>query len=245
MVETCAGLPKAGATQAAPETKPLIEQLKELQDIFWSVRDLLEGTVRLTAEIRWFWPGLPRADFHAWFISAGPTWRAAGDCKIRIDEYLRDNDQVALGIKKRGGGNVEIKGLFSERSTLLELAGATSAVGLWAKWSSTLVLDPANLIRLEKQRWMRKFAVGGGAVSDCAPSSDDMLRPSGCDVELTRLEGRDGMPWWTLGFEAFGALDEVEEELAATVAVLGQRSPPPLPAGQATGYPGWLAARRW
>jgi hypothetical protein len=44
--------------------------------------------MRLTAEIRWFWPC---------------------SSKTRVDEYLRDPDQDSLGIKKRGRGEVEIK----------------------------------------------------------------------------------------------------------------------------------------
>jgi hypothetical protein len=70
-------------------------------------------------------------------------------------------------------------------------------------------------------------------------------RRAGCDVELTLLNGPDGTPWWTLGFEAFGAFDAVEDDLVATVAVMRRRSPPPLPAGQASGYPGWLASQVW
>jgi hypothetical protein len=70
-------------------------------------------------------------------------------------------------------------------------------------------------------------------------------RLSGCDAELTLLRGPDGTPWWTVGFEAFGDLEQVEADLVATVATVASRSPPPLEAGEATGYPGWLAARRW
>ena len=52
-------------------------------------------------------------------------------------------------------------------------------------------------------------------------------------------------PGGRVGFEAFGAFDQVENDLTATVAVMQRRSPPPLPAGQASGYPGWLAAQAW
>jgi hypothetical protein len=66
--------------------------------------------MRLTAEIRWFWPDRPPQELHAWFVGAGAAWVAAGASKTRVDEYLRDPDQDSLGIKKRGGGDVEIKG---------------------------------------------------------------------------------------------------------------------------------------
>ena len=201
--------------------------------------------MRLTAEIRWFWAGYPPRSFEDWFRSAGPSWASAADSKTRTDQYLRDNAQTMLGIKKRGGGSdVEVKGLISARPTVLELAGSACAVGLWGKWSAGLALDPRHLIKIEKQRWMRKFRVAAGTARELA-AADSGARLSGCDVELTLLEGPDGEPWWTLGFEAFGDFDQVERDLAATVVVAAGRSPPLLPEGQATGYPGWLAARQW
>jgi len=199
----------------------------------------------MTAEIRWFWSGQPPPDFDAWFRAAGPSWGSASDSKTRTDGYVRDNGQTVLGIKQRGGSNgIEIKGLISTRATVLELAGCTATVGLWGKWPSTLALDERNLIRIEKQRWMRKFCVEAGAAGEL-PAGDSGLRTCGCDAELTLLAGPDGSRWWTLGFEAFGIFDRVEADLAATVAVLARRSPPRLNGGRESGYPGWLAAQPW
>ena len=98
--------------------------------------------MRLTAEIRWFWEAAPPADFQEWFTGAGPNWVAVADCQTRTDEYLRDNSQSVLGIKKRG------------------------------------------------------------------------------------------------------ELDRVEDDLAATVAVVAGRNPPMLPRGEASSYPRWLASLR-
>ena len=81
--------------------------------------------MRLTAEIRWFWPDRPPQKFHDWFVGAGATWTAAGSTKTRVDEYLRDPDQDSLGIKKRGRGDVEIKGLISRRDKHLDFAGCS------------------------------------------------------------------------------------------------------------------------
>ena len=201
--------------------------------------------MRMTAEIRWFWAGRPPPAFAAWFRDAGPSWGSTDDSKMRIDEYVRDPAQTVLGIKRRGGSQgIEIKGLISTRATVLELSGCACPVGLWGKWSATFALDEGHLIKVAKQRWMRRFAVGGGRVSELA-ASESRERASGCDAELTLLDGPDGLPWWTVGFEAFGAIDGVEDDLAATVAVVQRRSPPLLPPGQASGYPGWLAARGW
>lgn len=200
----------------------------------------------MTAEIRWFWAGRPPLAFEDWFRAAGPSWTQASDSKTRTDAYLRDNQQDVLGIKRRGGADgVEIKGLISRRPTVLELAGCTSAIGLWGKWpSSSIRLDERDLIKVGKRRWMRKFVLEAGAVMELA-TADAAARACGCDVELTLLQGPDASPWWTLGFEAFGTFDRVEGDLVATVAVLVRRAPPPLPAGEASGYPGWLAARQW
>jgi hypothetical protein len=201
--------------------------------------------MRMTAEIRWFWAGRPPPNFAAWFRAAGSSWGGASDSKTRIDEYLRDLAQTTLGIKRRGGSQgVEIKGLISTRPTVLELAGCACPIGLWGKWSAAFALDPNGLIKVAKQRWMRKFEVAGGTVRELA-ATESAERSSGCDLELTLLEGPDGTPWWTVGFEAFGAFDEVEDDLTATLAVVQRRTPPPLPAGQASGYPGWLATRGW
>jgi hypothetical protein len=32
------------------------------------------GLMRLTAEVRWFWPDRPPQEFHAWFVGAGAAW---------------------------------------------------------------------------------------------------------------------------------------------------------------------------
>ena len=185
--------------------------------------------MRLTAEIRWFWPDRPPQEFHGWFVGAGAAWTAAGSTKTRVDQYLRDPDQDSLGIKKRGRGDVEIKGLISRRDKHLNFAGCTSPIELWAKWASrTLNLGGLPLIHVEKQRWKRSFSVRAGVVSELATSGEPVPRQSGCDAELTLLKGPDMAPWWTLSFEAYGELDEGEAVLSRTVSLMARRCPPPL-----------------
>jgi len=204
------------------------------------------GLIRLTAEIRWFWPDRPPQEFHGWFVGASAAWTAASSTKTRVDEYLRDPDQDSLGIKKRGRGDVEIKGLISRRDKHLDFAGCTSPIELWAKWASrTLDLDGLPLIRVEKQRWKRSFSVHADVVSELATASELVPRQSGCDAELTLLRGPDMAPCWTLGFEAYGKLDDVEAVLSRTVSSMARRGPPPLTPGEAIGYPFWLKFRRW
>jgi hypothetical protein len=201
--------------------------------------------MRLTAEIRWFWPDSAPQEFHGWFVGDGAAWIAASSSKTRVDEYLLDPDQHSLGIKKRGRGDVEIKGLISRRDKHLDFAGCTSPIELWAKWSRTLDLDGLPLVRVAKQRWKRSFSVHAGAVSELATSSEPALGQPGCDAELTLLKGPDMAPWWTLGFEAYGELDEVEAALSRTVALMARRCPPPLTPGEAIGYATWIKSRLW
>jgi hypothetical protein len=83
--------------------------------------------MRLTTEIRRFWPDRPPQEFHGWFVGVGAAWTAAGSIKTRVDEYVRDPDQDSLGIKKRGRGEVEIKGLISRRDKHLKFAKFSAA----------------------------------------------------------------------------------------------------------------------
>jgi hypothetical protein len=201
--------------------------------------------MRITAEIRWFWPGRPPSAFAEWFTAAGASWGSASEARTRTDAYLRDHAESALGIKKRGGGDgVEIKGLISTRPTVIALAGCVCPVGLWGRWPSKLTLAEQNLIKVDKHRFMRRFRLDPASVTDVLPAESG-ARLSGCDAELTLLTGPDAAPWWTVGFEAFGDLEGVEEDLVATVATVAGRSPPHLSGGEATDYPGWLAARHW
>ena len=197
--------------------------------------------MRVTAELRWFWQGSPAPAFKEWFVATGPAWPAAVEGDIRTDEYLRDPDQNEVGIKKRGGAAVEVKGLVAQRASMLGLAGCAAPVELWAKWrSKALKLPASERIAIDKKRWMRRCAVVAGRAAEIqgdAPAT----RSSGCDVELTLLTLPDGVRWWTFAFEAFGALDQIETDLAATVALMESRRPPVIPPGQAAGYPAWLA----
>ena len=136
--------------------------------------------MRLTAEIRWFWPDRPPQQFHGWFVGAGAAWTAAGSTKTRVDQYLRDPDQDSLGIKKRGRGDVEIKGLISRRDKHLDFAGCTSPIELWAKWASrTLDLDGPAIHTRGKEALEASFSVHAGAISELATSSEPVSSPIG------------------------------------------------------------------
>ena len=65
-----------------------------------------------------------------------------------------------------------------------------------------------------------------------------------CNVELTRIEiPANGQTWWTLGFESFGTITTVAEDLRSTAETLAARHPPGLGDGLLASYPAWLEER--
>ena len=55
--------------------------------------------MRVTAEMRWFWPGQCPPDLESWFFKSTPR---AGGGQPRCDQYVRPSNGSELGIKKRG-----------------------------------------------------------------------------------------------------------------------------------------------
>ena len=143
---------------------------------------------------------------------------------------------------KRRGKTVEIKGLFAKPDKTLSFASCHSQIELWGKWSSaTLNLSGAPLLPLQKERSLRRFRNENGQIVEVA--GGDQRRASGCNFEITILMGSDRSHWWTLGFEAFGQLNEIEDILAATTTTVSQRRPPELPPGHAASYASWFVDR--
>ena len=59
-------------------------------------------------------------------------------------------------------------------------------------------------------------------------------------MELTQVSLLNGEVWWTLGFEAFGTIRTVENDLRAVATILVARRPPELGDGLLASYPAWL-----
>jgi hypothetical protein len=59
-------------------------------------------------------------------------------------------------------------------------------------------------------------------------------------VELTKVTLESVDSWWTFGFEAFGALRTVEDDLRKVAALLAKRLPDGVAMGTLASYPAWL-----
>ena len=199
----------------------------------------------ISGEIRWFWRDLP-ADLHTWFREGRGTLEAAQADAPRVDEYLVDG-QAELGIKRRGGmPEVEVKGLIDGAFAHLEAPPFSGPIELWCKWRSEAIAMPRDrTLAVQKSRWMRRFATADGPPSEITAEERAVSFESGvhrgCNVELTRVDCGGQGTWWTFGFESFGPLASLEQDLRAVAQVLARRSPPTLAAELRCSYAAWLA----
>jgi hypothetical protein len=194
----------------------------------------------LSAEIRLFWFQDKPAELEAWFQETCFSLPAAGPEK-RTDVYLYDPSQTELGVKTRGeNAGVEVKGLVETLTDTVEFNCSKIPIEIWSKWPSrALGFDASAGVTLHKTRWLRKFDTAGSTpveiASNAAPSE------KGCHVEWTIVSRPSGETCWTLGFEAFGRLDDIVNSLRSVVRLMSDRKPPPAPGATAASYPAWVA----
>jgi hypothetical protein len=205
----------------------------------------------VSAEIRWFWHDAAVPGIESWFC-AGP-YRPGGGPPPRVDEYLWDPGQVELGLKKRGEKpGIEVKGLIATVGQTVQIGSINGHIQVWTKWTSeSLRLDSMAVVKTYKVRLLRKFDIVGGSFRELPldkfeklVNKNEDLPVEGCNVELTTVSLKENGPkWWTLGFEAFGTLNSVEQNLRKTVAHFVGSSLPDLQGGAEQSYPAWLSAR--
>ena len=196
----------------------------------------------VSAEIRWFWKAAAPPALESWF-RGGPFPPGGG--VPRADEYLVDPGQRQLGVKSRGGAaGVEEKGLIDVRGVLP--APFAGRIQLWSKWRSAMTIDRQPRVQLHKTRWIRKFDSSGAVVTEVELDAAEQPRREGeriargCQFELVAVRvGERPDTWWTLGFEAFGERDTLEDSLRRTVLHL-KPTVPSLPEGDELSYPEWL-----
>ena len=199
----------------------------------------------VSAELRWFWKDAAPPPLDEWF--RGGAYPPGGGTP-RTDEYLADPGQRELGVKRRGGtGGLEVKGLLERRRP--SAAPFAGRIQIWCKWTSeVLTIDHLPRVSLQKTRWIRKYDTAGTGVSEVELDARERPRHAperrlerGCQLELVslRVDERDEA-WSSLGFEAFGELDTLEDSLHRTVAHLASGAPRVTP-GAELSYPEWLA----
>jgi hypothetical protein len=113
-----------------------------------------------------------------------------------------------------------------------------------------LTIDQQPRIAIHKTRWIRKYDTAGAVVTEI--ELDDTERPRhvaasridrGCQLELVTLRVDDrNERWASLGFEAFGELDTLEDSLHRTIAYLSDA--PVVTLGAELSYPEWLDTLR-
>ena len=189
---------------------------------------------------------MPRA-VDSWFRNAR---FAPGGGKLREDVYLHDPAQEELGIKKRGKKTgVEVKGLIGHVALGDVRSWPNVKPEIWCKWSSAPIdVSAYRTVSTNKKRWLRKFDASSGAARELELGEDEMplngiaLPEQGCNVEFTQIgiTGATG-EWWTLGFEAFGELGTVQDNLRVTLNGMTSPDQDCFHSAEVLSYPAWLS----
>jgi hypothetical protein len=198
----------------------------------------------ISAEVRWFFSGLPPEEVCNWLRPAS--------CVVaeepRTDTYLMLPGCRVVGVKLRDR-RFEIKGLRDAPRDVDYPNGVRGRTDTWSKLTlddpivtrlgrvaSTAGSEP--IVQVEKRRRLVRYsAARGGDMQAVAPGE----RPAeGCLVELTEL-GVEGRHWWTLGLEAFGSPERVVGILAMAAQMVFTDPPPcRLIPADSIAYPAWL-----
>ncbi|MGZ8614023.1 MAG: hypothetical protein ACXWX4_05000 [Actinomycetota bacterium] len=189
-------------------------------------------------EVRWIRPGpVPPA-----LIShLGPF---DDPIERRADRYLVDLGIPGLGVKIRGGIQLDLKASRGSPGRL-RVAGGEGTLEVWEKWTLPLqhdaAPDPASAgwVTLHKTRYRRTFELTAAGLVE-RPVLEEI--ESGCTVDLTEVD-RSGDVWWTLAFEATGSPGSLEPCLRACAGLLLDRPLPDgigLPLETSMSYTHWL-----
>lgn len=166
----------------------------------------------------------------------------------REDRYLIEPSVPELGVKIKGGLQLDLKTLKGSPGELALPTGIRGRLERWEKWTFPLrdgAIPPADAtawLALAKVRHRRSFRVLGERVEE-RPVSEAQL--PGCTLELTEVTV-DAERWWTLGLEACGEPHSVERVLRTTVDALFVGPPPDpirLDPASSMSYARWLGTR--
>lgn len=194
----------------------------------------------LSAELRWFWQGDCPSAIERWFFDGA---KFPSRPEARLDRYLPQKGRRDIGIKARGTKEeAEIKALIATVADP-SLGPVAPSFEIWGKWDATLAIDRA--IEVRKRRFLRVFDAVGAEIPATTPLSRQACRVELTELHLTELHltGPDAIGatknWWTLGFEAVGALSQVGENLRIAVQRLC-REGFSAAGGDFMAYPAWL-----
>lgn len=217
--------------------------IDETTSVYATLGSAEPGSGSTTLEVRWIHRGdLPEAML---------TWLGPFRDQVeeREDRYLIEPSTSELGVKIKGGVQLDLKALRGSPGELVLPGGVRGRLELWEKWSFPLRADaiPApgtsTWLALEKVRHRRSFRVVGAGIEE-RPISEAEL--PGCTLELTEVTVDDER-WWTLGLEAWGDPEELARTLRTTAEALLVGAVPhgvPLGIAESTSYARWLGTRR-
>jgi hypothetical protein len=190
-------------------------------------------------EVRWIRRGPMDVAMLEWFARFPQTEEA------RTDQYLLNPDLDGLSVKIRAGRALEVKAYLGSRGVLTMPGPAEGRLELWQRWSFPLGSvtggdpDSTDWCTVGKVRQLSYFYPSHETLT--ATSREPDIEPR-CAVELTEFTVQ-GQQWWTLGFEAAGAADDLPDLVERTAALVFDRPLPGnlrLPPADAGSYSEWL-----
>jgi hypothetical protein len=194
-----------------------------------------------SAEIRWFFKGVPGSGLESWFRQS-LTGVGGG---TRTDFYLKRTGKE-LTVKLREG-RVEAKQRQWKEADFVVKRTVTGQMEGWNKWSfdlqeaedcMQLVRDhPEAWLAVRKRRLMRTFITELDEITETQAGS---FPESGCNAELTFLEAEDSK-WYSIGLEAFGVSRDLRGLLHSIAEfIFDEDFPLLLTSSNSLGYAAWI-----
>ena len=167
--------------------------------------------------------------------------------EVRSDRYLVDPWTPEVGMKIRGGVQLDLK-VYRGSPGRLRVPGGGGPLEVWEKWTFPLgetspEQDAEDWVTLDKTRRRRAFEMNAEGLTERSVLEE--IEPS-CTFELTEVVG-GGEVWWTLGFEASGAAEALELSLRTCADLLLEHPLPDrikLPTKASMSYARWLPMLR-
>ncbi len=185
--------------------------------------------------MRWFFTEVP--------LDMSAHFEQNTELQCRTDWYATPVSPQC-GIKLREG-KLETKFLEGQHG-IQHFGDFSGRLESYKKWSLQFAVDDqpaeadlagATWIAVQKQRRLQRFSV----------SADDVhavdLRPeNGCEFEMTELTIH-AQTYWTVGFEAVGAVEQLPENLRLVSQFVGQRGGlnQSFDESHSCGYAEWLS----